>query len=271
MSFFVVASKTKDVIMGKGENGQAVRGEGEVGRESGQREREENIQTAKEEDGQATREDDSEFGREESVKMEGERGEQTEEEREGVVSEEKVQTVREELEREGGVQTEREGNVPEESGVREEKPVQMEREEINETRRESEKELDDHEPKTTTTWAEPQTEEASAEDVKSDEKGIKSLLMNGKAATPASNEIQVEEHEEESAPVINSRSTEEAGASENHAQQEVAIVNGEVVKEEEVGEKEKKRWSFPPEFEDFDLVESDVDPAELEQIFADNR
>lgn len=31
------------------------------------------------------------------------------------------------------------------------------------------------------------------------------------------------------------------------------------------------RWSFPPELEEFDLMESETDPSELEQIFADDR
>lgn len=30
-------------------------------------------------------------------------------------------------------------------------------------------------------------------------------------------------------------------------------------------------WKFPPVLEDFDLMESDVDPSELEEIFADER
>ena len=39
----------------------------------------------------------------------------------------------------------------------------------------------------------------------------------------------------------------------------------------ENGEDGKKRWSFPPVLDDFNLMESEVDPAELEAIFADDR
>ena len=55
--------------------------------------------------------------------------------------------------------------------------------------------------------------------------------------------------------------------------EEVAMVNGEVDGGEVamVNGDAKKRWSFPPELEDFDLMSSDVDPAELEQMFADDR
>ena len=42
----------------------------------------------------------------------------------------------------------------------------------------------------------------------------------------------------------------------------IAMVNGRL---------EKSRWSFPPELDDFDLMESDADPTELEQMFADDR
>ncbi len=31
------------------------------------------------------------------------------------------------------------------------------------------------------------------------------------------------------------------------------------------------RWVFPPVLEDFDLMESDMDPSQLEEIFADDR
>lgn len=45
--------------------------------------------------------------------------------------------------------------------------------------------------------------------------------------------------------------------------------------EPEVGEGENgvetKRWSFPPVLDDFNLMESDVDPSDLEAIFADDR
>ena len=34
---------------------------------------------------------------------------------------------------------------------------------------------------------------------------------------------------------------------------------------------DKKRWSFPPVLDDFNLMESDIDPSELEAIFADER
>ena len=41
--------------------------------------------------------------------------------------------------------------------------------------------------------------------------------------------------------------------------EEVAMVNG------------RKRWNFPPQLEDFDLMNSDMDPVDLEQTFEDNR
>ncbi|CAI8006001.1 Multiple PDZ domain protein [Geodia barretti] len=54
----------------------------------------------------------------------------------------------------------------------------------------------------------------------------------------------------------------------------VAMVNGEVDGCEVVAMVNGdagKRWSFPPLLEDFDLMNSDMDPAELEQLFADDR
>ncbi len=33
----------------------------------------------------------------------------------------------------------------------------------------------------------------------------------------------------------------------------------------------RKRWSFPPVLDQFDLMETDTDPAELENIFTDER
>ena len=45
--------------------------------------------------------------------------------------------------------------------------------------------------------------------------------------------------------------------------EEVAMVNGDAPN--------KSRWSFPPELEDFDLVSTDIDPAELELLFSDDR
>ena len=45
----------------------------------------------------------------------------------------------------------------------------------------------------------------------------------------------------------------------------------EVEVEEEEEEESSHRWSFPPVLEDFDLMESDVDPSLLEEIFADER
>ena len=39
------------------------------------------------------------------------------------------------------------------------------------------------------------------------------------------------------------------------------------VKEEE----EPRKWSFPPVLEEFNLMDSDVDPSELEETFADDR
>lgn len=59
------------------------------------------------------------------------------------------------------------------------------------------------------------------------------------------------------------------GVSEDHTHQEVIAVNGDVAMVN--GTHKKARWSFPPQLEDFDLMETDADPAELEQIFADER
>lgn len=42
----------------------------------------------------------------------------------------------------------------------------------------------------------------------------------------------------------------------------------ETAEEEGVG---SKRWSFPPVLDDFNLMESDVDPTDLEAIFSDDR
>lgn len=47
-------------------------------------------------------------------------------------------------------------------------------------------------------------------------------------------------------------------------------MNGDVVEGEEETES-MPAWSFPPVLEDFDLIESDIDPSELEAIFADKR
>ena len=42
--------------------------------------------------------------------------------------------------------------------------------------------------------------------------------------------------------------------------------------EEEEGETDaEQRWNFPPVLEDFDLMSSDVDPTQLEEIFEDKR
>ena len=60
------------------------------------------------------------------------------------------------------------------------------------------------------------------------------------------------------------------GFPDSHAQQEVTAVDGDVVAMVN-GRLEKSRWSFPPELEEFDLMESDADPTELEQMFADDR
>ena len=51
------------------------------------------------------------------------------------------------------------------------------------------------------------------------------------------------------------------------------VVGNGVETEDGVGEggAETKRWSFPPVLDDFNLMESDVDPTELERIFADER
>ncbi|KAL5487294.1 hypothetical protein EMCRGX_G019877 [Ephydatia muelleri] len=43
------------------------------------------------------------------------------------------------------------------------------------------------------------------------------------------------------------------------------------VQEEKEEEEEEKHWSFPPVLEEFNLMDSDVDPCDLEDIFADNR
>ena len=36
-------------------------------------------------------------------------------------------------------------------------------------------------------------------------------------------------------------------------------------------EGECRRWSFPPVLDQFDLMETDTDPSELEDIFNDER
>ena len=56
------------------------------------------------------------------------------------------------------------------------------------------------------------------------------------------------------------------GIPEDHTHQDT---RGEVVMVN--GTHEKARWSFPPVLEDFDLMETEADPADLEQIFADER
>ena len=36
-------------------------------------------------------------------------------------------------------------------------------------------------------------------------------------------------------------------------------------------QEEGTEWNFPPQLEDFDLMDTDTDPTELEAIFADER
>ena len=55
---------------------------------------------------------------------------------------------------------------------------------------------------------------------------------------------------------------------DNPAVQNSTSADHVAAQEEEV---RKKRWSFPPVLDDFNLMESDVDPADLEAIFTDDR
>lgn len=63
------------------------------------------------------------------------------------------------------------------------------------------------------------------------------------------------------------------GIVENGYHDNEPIVENGVETEDDMGEggAETKRWSFPPVLDDFNLMESDVDPTELERIFADER
>ena len=54
--------------------------------------------------------------------------------------------------------------------------------------------------------------------------------------------------------------------------EDVVVVNGGEVVSMVNGDTHKKgRWSFPPQLEDFDLMSTDIDPAELELMFSDDR
>ena len=66
------------------------------------------------------------------------------------------------------------------------------------------------------------------------------------------------------------------GALNGHTQQDMSLlntkstlVNGQGSRGQ--GRGNRFRWSFPPELEEFDLMESDADPSELEQMFTDER
>lgn len=68
------------------------------------------------------------------------------------------------------------------------------------------------------------------------------------------------------------------GVAESHLCQNglnpALVISGgeEEEQEEEVEQCEvPQRWSFPPVLEDFDLMSTDVDPSQLEDIFADSR
>ncbi len=50
-----------------------------------------------------------------------------------------------------------------------------------------------------------------------------------------------------------------------------ALKVGDDEQEEELEDMKRKRWSFPPILDDFDLMTTEKDPAELEDIFADQR
>ena len=54
---------------------------------------------------------------------------------------------------------------------------------------------------------------------------------------------------------------------ENGISEQEIFENGE---EEEFAES-KRRWSFPPVLDDFNLMESEADPTDLEAVFADDR
>ena len=181
---------------------------------------------------------------------------------------ENVQTVREEKSqvksqtvREENVQTGREENV------------QTVREENVQTGRENKTDEHGHGPPQQPVMAIHQTDTQK-------EESTGQLESSLEATTPANDDNQAEEHQEELAPVINGyredvleeavEEKNEGADTESHAQQEVATVNGEAVNEGETSG-QRNRWSFPPMLEDFDLMESEVDPADLEQIFADNR
>ena len=49
---------------------------------------------------------------------------------------------------------------------------------------------------------------------------------------------------------------------------EVESVKGDV---KSSVQEEEKHWSFPPVLEEFNLMDSDVDPCDLDEIFADSR
>ena len=74
----------------------------------------------------------------------------------------------------------------------------------------------------------------------------------------------------ESAPVHNGGIVENSyhdddPVVENGVDEDAVVENGEVESED------KRRWSFPPVLDDFNLMESDADPTDLEAIFADDR
>ena len=55
------------------------------------------------------------------------------------------------------------------------------------------------------------------------------------------------------------------------AEEEMEGEGLEGMDEEGEGVEEYHRWSFPPQLDEFDLMETDVDPGELELIFEDER
>lgn len=66
------------------------------------------------------------------------------------------------------------------------------------------------------------------------------------------------------------------GAVNGHTQQDMDLLNTSSAQVNGKGSRgqgrgNRFRWSFPPELEEFDLMESETDPSELEQIFADDR
>ena len=100
----------------------------------------------------------------------------------------------------------------------------------------------------------------------------------------ASGEADQEESEIEISPSTVEKMSQVEHETKKQVEEPHSIQNGvvEIVdankgqeeeREEELedGQDEKKRWSFPPLLEEFDLMTTDKDPVELEDIFSDER